>query len=98
MVYARHFTARRGKLRVINSFWRVAIGSQCTHRVAALKHGSFKMSCDLTEMLQRQFYFFGTYFLEEDMLSCWETAARGAKVVFDVGANADKRTHPDGAD
>ena len=39
-------------------------------------------------MLQRQFYFFGTYFLEEDILSCWETAAKGAKVVLDVGANA----------
>ena len=46
------------------------------------------MSCDLSEMLQRQFYFFGTYFLEEDILSCWEIAAKGAKVVLDVGANA----------
>ena len=56
--------------------------------MATLKHGGFKMSCDLSEMLQRQFYFFGTYFLEEDILSCWETAAKGAKVVLDVGANA----------
>jgi FkbM family methyltransferase len=46
------------------------------------------MPCDLGEMLQRQFYFFGTYFLEEDILGCWETAAKAAKVVFDVGANA----------
>ena len=43
---------------------------------------------DLNEMLQRQFYFFGTYFLEEDILSCWETAAKGAKVIFDVDANS----------
>ena len=56
--------------------------------MATLNHGRFKMSCDLSEMLQRQFYFFGTYFLEEDILSCWETAAKGAKVVLDVGANA----------
>src|SRR6202022_190734 len=28
------------------------------------------------------------YFLEEDILSCWEAMAKGAKVVFDVGANA----------
>ena len=62
--------------------------SQSTHRVAALKHGGFKMSCDLSEMLQRQFYFFGTYFLEEDILRCWEIAAKGAKVILDVGANA----------
>ena len=38
------------------------------------------MSCDLSEMLQRQFYFFGTYFLEEDILSCWEATAKGTKV------------------
>jgi hypothetical protein len=46
------------------------------------------MPCDLGEMLQRQFYFFGTYFLEEDILSCWEAAAKGAKLILDVGANA----------
>jgi len=43
---------------------------------------------DLKEMLQRQFYFFGTYFLDEDILSCWEATANGAKVILDVGANA----------
>jgi FkbM family methyltransferase len=88
MLYARRFPIRRGKLRVINSLWRAAVGDQSTHRVAALNYGRFKMPCDLNEMLQRQLYFFGTYFLEKDILSCWETAARGAKVVLDVGANA----------
>ena len=88
MLYARRFPIRRGKLRVINSLWRAAVGDRGTHRVAALNHGRFKMSCDLSEMLQRQFYFFGTYLLEEDILSCWEIAAKGAKVVLDVGANA----------
>jgi FkbM family methyltransferase len=73
---------------VINLLWRAAVGDQSTHRVAALSHGGFKMSCDLSEMLQRQFYFFGTYFLEEDILSCWEATANGAKVILDVGANA----------
>jgi len=38
-------------------------------------------------MLQRQFYFFGTYFLEEDLLRCRETAAKGAEFILDVGAN-----------
>jgi FkbM family methyltransferase len=88
MLYARRFPIRRGKLRVINSLWQAAVGDQGTHRMAVLNHGGFKMSCDLSEMLQRQFYFFGTYFLEEDILSCWETAAKGAKIVLDVGANA----------
>jgi hypothetical protein len=39
-----------------------------THRLAALNHGSFNMSRDLSEMLQRQFDFFGKYFLEADVL------------------------------
>jgi FkbM family methyltransferase len=86
--YARRFPIRRGKLRAINVLWRAAVVDQNTHRVAVLNHGGFKMSCDLSEMLQRQFYFFGTYFLEEDILTCWEAAAKGTKVIFDVGANA----------
>jgi FkbM family methyltransferase len=88
VLYARHFPIRRGKLRVIDSLWQTALSGQCTQRMAMLKHGRFQMSCDLSEMLQRQFYFFGTYFLEEDILSCWEAEAKGAKVVLDVGANA----------
>ena len=87
VLYAHHFPIRRGKLRVINSLWRSAAGGH-TQRVADLKHGGLKMPCDLSEMLQRQFYFFGTYFVEEHILSCWENSAKQAKVVFDVGANA----------
>jgi FkbM family methyltransferase len=86
--YARCFPIRRGKLRVINAFWRAAVGDQGTLRLADLAHDGLKMRCDLSEMLQRQFYFFGTYFLEEDILRCWEAAAKGAKVILDVGANA----------
>ena len=39
-------------------------------------------------MLQRQLYFFGTYFLEEHILNCWARIAKEAKVIFDVGANS----------
>ena len=88
ILYARRFPIRRGKLRMINLLWRAAVGDRSTHRVAVLNHGGLKMPCDLSEMLQRQFYFFGTYFLEEDILRCWEAAAKGAKVILDVGANA----------
>ena len=77
VMYARRFPIRRGKLRVIDSLWRRGLSGRCTHRVATLKHGGFKMSCDLSEMLQRQFYFFGTYFLEEDLLSCWANRVKG---------------------
>ena len=88
MLYARRFPIRRGKLRVIDSLWQAAVSGRGADRVATLKHGGFKMSCDLKEILQRQFYFFGTYFMEEDILSCWESTANGAKVIMDVGANA----------
>ena len=88
VLYARRFPIRRGKLRVIDSLWQSALSGRGTHRVATLKHGRFKMPCDLGEMLQRQLYFFGTYFMEEDILSCWEAAAKGARVILDVGANA----------
>ena len=73
---------------MVNSFWRAAVGEQSKHRVATLNHGGFKMSCDLSEILQRQFYFFGTYLVEEDILRCWESAAKGARFIFDVGAKA----------
>jgi FkbM family methyltransferase len=88
MMYARRFPLRRGKLRVIDYLWRRGLSGGCNHRVATLKHGEFKMSCDLSEMLQRQVYFFGTYFLEEDLLNCWVNVSKGANVVLDVGANA----------
>jgi FkbM family methyltransferase len=88
MLYARRFPIRRGKLRVIDSLWQTALINGSTHRLATLKYRQFKMPCDLSEMLQRQFYFFGTYFLEEEILACWQTMAQGAKVVLDVGANA----------
>jgi hypothetical protein len=88
MAYARKFPVRKGKLRVIDRLWRAASGSRGAARLANLRYGGFKMPCDLTEMMQRQFYFFGTYFLEEQILDCWTKAAKEAKVVFDVGANA----------
>ncbi|MEO5718837.1 MAG: FkbM family methyltransferase [Chthoniobacterales bacterium] len=46
------------------------------------------MQCDIQKMLQRQFYFFGTYFMEEAILDRWTTYAGESEVVFDIGANA----------
>jgi len=88
LLYARQFPIRRGKLRLIDTCWRLAAGRESPQRLARLKFGGFVMPCDLREMLQRQFYFFGTYFLEDHLLECWQGAARGVNVVFDVGANA----------
>ena len=86
--YARAFPLRKGKLRLIDKLWRAAAGGRDTMRLAHLRYGGLKMPCDLTEMLQRQCYFFGTYFLEEQILNCWTRAAKEAEVIFDVGANA----------
>jgi hypothetical protein len=36
--------------------------------VAALNHGSFNISRDLSEMLQRRFHFVSKYFLEANVL------------------------------
>lgn len=86
-MYARLVPLRKGKLRLINALWSTAIGDKETTRIATLKYGAVRLPCDLREDLQRQFYFFGTYFVEEQNLSCWRRYASDAKVVFDVGAN-----------
>jgi FkbM family methyltransferase len=86
--YCRHFPIRRGKLRLVNALWPSVVGDRGTRRFAKLKYGGFKVPCDLNEMLQRQLYFFGTYFVEENILRCWQHAAGEARVIFDVGANA----------
>lgn len=88
IAYARHFPLRRGKLRLVNALWRRAAGAGGFQREAVLRHGGFRLPCDISEMLQRQFYYFGTYFLEDEILACWENQARSAQTVFDIGANA----------
>lgn len=88
VLYARRFPVTRGKLRAVNALWRLAAGPHGTDRLATLTHGGFTMPCDISEMLQRQFYFFGTYLLEDEILECWKGEARVADIVFDVGANA----------
>lgn len=84
--YARGFPLRRGKLRVVNALWSRAAGRSAA-RTAILKYGGLKLPCDLDEMIQRQCYFFGTYFLAEEVLDCWHRLAADAAVVLDVGAN-----------
>ena len=88
ITYARRFPVRKGKLRAVDKLWRTAAGSRGTSRIAKLKYGNLRMACNLNEMLQRQFYFFGTYFIEERLLDVWTKFAKQATVVLDVGANA----------
>lgn len=87
-IYARHFPVRRGKYRIIERFGAKPDADGGFVRRARLVYGSYAMDCDLRKQLQRQFYYFGTYFLEERVLATWSRYARDAKVVFDVGANA----------
>lgn len=86
--YARGFPLRKGKLRLVNALWRAAAGGAGSARTGELLYGGYRVPCDLSQMIQRQLYFFGTYFLEEDLLAVWGERARGAGVVFDIGANA----------
>src|SRR5215469_9832842 len=88
LFYGRRFPVRRGKLRMINLLSKVADSTEPTSRLTVLKYGGFKMFCDPSEMLQRQFYYFGTYLVEEEIIECWQSVARGAMTIFDVGANA----------
>lgn len=86
LAYVRKFPLRFGKYRMVEWFGhRIRTNSM---RVAQLKYGGYQMECDLRKMLQRQFYFFGTYFLEERILNRWTELARNATIIFDIGANA----------
>jgi hypothetical protein len=52
-----HFPAQRQTSRDRSIVARR--GQRPRARLAHLRYGGLKMPCDLTEMLQRQFYFFG---------------------------------------
>lgn len=86
LAYARSFPIRKGKVRLINALWPYLGGG--VMRLATLRHGGYRVKCDLRETLQRQFYFFGTYFVEEEILAHWDRFARTSNVIFDLGANA----------
>ena len=86
--YARHFPLSAGKIRVVNHLWRVASGQTPAQRNGQLIYAGYEIPCDLNEMIQRQIYFFGTYYIERECLECWVSVTRDARVVFDVGANA----------
>lgn len=86
--YARHFPVTRGKMRIVDAVWPIAVSRSETQRMAHLIYGGYKAPCDIKEMIQRQLYFFGTYYIERDLLGIWSLFARHARIVFDIGANA----------
>jgi len=85
--YARYCPIQKGKWRLVEGLWRWAAGGGGTQRTATLQAGGYRMSCDISLLLQRQFYFYGTYFLERDNLAAWARHCQDSTMIFDVGAN-----------
>lgn len=83
-IYARSFPIAKGKNRLVALLWKPLSFGQY-ERQATLRQAKVKMSCDLTQMLQRHFYFFGGY--EETECEHWMKLAGESKVIFDVGSN-----------
>ena len=86
-LYARYFPLKKGKYRLVESLWKKSVAPENRKRKARLLAGGFHIDCDLNLVLQRQFYFFGTYFLEQENLACWSDYSKRSQVIFDVGAN-----------
>jgi FkbM family methyltransferase len=84
--YARSFPISRGKLRVVDALWKTVAGKG-RQRTAKLIYSDFRMHCRIDEMIQRQIYFFGTYFASRRMIAAWQAKAANASVILDVGAN-----------
>src|ERR1700751_5445668 len=77
------------KLRIIDSLLPTLLTDRSTQRVATLKHGRFKMSCDLQGNVAAAVLFFRHIFPRgRYCYCCREATAKRAKVVLDVGANA----------
>jgi FkbM family methyltransferase len=86
--YARYFPVNAGKYRLVEKCGRGSPGNPESIRKSKLKYGGYTMDCDIRKMLQRQFYFFGTYFLEERVIDRWCEMAKDSEMIFDIGANA----------
>lgn len=84
--YTLRFPIHRGKSRIVEALWKQAAGASGTARIADLETGH-QIVCDIAQQLQRQYYYFGTYWLERTELACWRAIARESETVFDVGAN-----------
>ena len=83
--FVRHFPVSKGKNRLVSALWKpLSFGEYRT--LTTLSQADVKMSCDLTQLLQRHLYFWGSY--EEQYCDYWIKFARQSQVIFDVGANA----------
>jgi hypothetical protein len=82
--YVRYFPWSSGKAQLIRLLWKpLSLGRH--NGTTTLRGSNVRMSCDLTKLIQRQLYFWGTY--EADCCNLWVKLAAKSKVIFDLGAN-----------
>jgi len=82
--YVRFFPVSKGKERVISWLWKPLSAGRHTHNVK-LHKSDLSITCDITQMLQRHLYFWGSY--EPEYCRHWTRLAKRSRVIFDVGAN-----------
>lgn len=79
--YVRYFPMSKGKHRMVSYLWKPLSFGDYKH-IATLRQAKVKMNCDITQLVQRNLYFWGG--CEEEY---WMRFARDCQVIFDVGAN-----------
>ena len=82
--YVRSFPVQKGKQRVVTALWKPLSFGQYQLQ-SALKYQNLRVHCDLTRLIQRQLYFWGSY--EDELLQEWMQRAHESFTIFDVGAN-----------
>lgn len=82
--YVRHFPIRKGKERLVTALWKpLSFGQFRAHTI--LRQAEVKVDCDLTKLIQRHLFFWGSY--EEEYCALWMKLADRSQVIFDVGSN-----------
>jgi FkbM family methyltransferase len=84
--YVRYFPINKGKNRLIQFVWNSFSTSEL-QRITRLRQAPILMECDLSKHIQRDFFFWGTYHYEKELLALWLKYAKDAQTIFDVGAN-----------
>lgn len=84
LFYIRKFPLRKGKLRLLSLLWK-PLSFNRYRRSAHLRQAPIEIECDISKVVQRQLYFFGSY--EDENTDYWIERTRDARTIFDVGAN-----------
>lgn len=82
--YARYFPLSKGKNKLVGLLWKPLSFGQYNF-TTNLQGSDVRISCDLTQFVQRQLYFWGAY--EGQYCKHWIALAKRSSVIFDIGAN-----------